>query len=161
MSLLYELTKQTVTLDRLQHLDGIFSSFGSCQTNVWGIKPGHTFPDKCNPKKLTHVSYIGASAFNDKVHLIDFIYEEKYDDDTRMGILEPSLKMLASHLKTNVVPRYIPVEWVEFWKNYFKYEFTGRDSLKCFVEQYNLNGCIDWTELYNTLHDDMDLNVRD
>jgi hypothetical protein len=37
------------------------------------------------------------------------MYEEKYEDGMRMGILEPALQMLAKDgLKTMVVPRYIP-----------------------------------------------------
>jgi hypothetical protein len=157
-SLLYELTKQTVTLDRVKPLDGVFSSFGKCNTAVYGIKPRHGFPENCNPKKLEYISYMGVSTFNDRIHLIDFLYEEKYEDDHRIGILEPGLKMLSDELKTKIVPRHIPNEWVDFWKNYFKYEFNDRETIKCFVEELNIQGCVDWTELYNALPDDIDLN---
>jgi hypothetical protein len=165
MSLIYELTKQAVTIERLPKLDGILSSFRSDKfahgtySQVYGVKPEHNFPRECNPKHLDHVAYFGVSSFNDKMHILDFMYEEKYENGMRMGILEPALQMLVKDgLKTMIVPRHISEEWIDFWMNYFKNEFKCRKTLLHFIEKYNLHGSVDWTELYNTLSDDMDLN---
>lgn len=164
-SLIYELTKQTVILERLEKLDGVFSSFRTDKfahgtpSQVYGIRPKDNFPRECNPKRLNHIAYIGVSAFNNKLHIIDFMYEESYEDGTRMGIIEPVLQILAKdELDTMVVPRLVPNEWVEFWMNYFKHEFKCQKTLLQFIEKYNLHGSVDWTELYNTFSEDMDLN---
>ena len=121
MSLLYELTKQTVELERLEKLDGVLSSFRTDKfahgtpSQVYGIRPKDNFPRECNPKRLNHIAYIGVSAFNDKLHMIDFMYEEKYENGIRMGIIEPALRMLAKdELDTMIVPRHVSRE-VIFW----------------------------------------------
>ena len=165
-SLIYELTKQTVTLERLDKLDGVFSSFrtdkfaSGTPSQVYGIRPKHNFPNECNPKDLNHIAYVGISAFNDKLHIIDFMYEEKYENNVRMGILEPSLRMLEKdELGTIIVPRQISNDWIEFWMNYFKNEFNDQKTLLQFVDKYNLQGSVDWTELYNTFSVDMDLKL--
>jgi len=165
-SLIYELTKQTVTLERLDKLDGVFSSFRTDKfalgtpSQVYGIRPKHNFPRECNPKDLHHIAYVGISAFNDKLHIIDFMYEEKYENNTRMGILEPALRMLEKdELGTMIVPRQISSDWIEFWMNYFKNEFKCQKTLLQFVEKYNLHGSVDWTELYNAFNVDMDLKL--
>ena len=50
MSLLYELTKQTVELERLEKLDGVLSSFRTDKfahgtpSQVYGIRPKDNFP---------------------------------------------------------------------------------------------------------------------
>jgi len=164
-SLIYELTKQTVTLERLDKLDGVFSSFRTdkfaigAPSQVYGVQPQHGFPKECNPNGLNNIAYFGVSAFNDKLHIIDFLYEERYKDGFRVGILEPALQMLKDKLGTMVVPRYIPEEWIDFWMNYFKNEFNDQKSLLQFVDKYNLQGNVDWTELYNTFSEDMDLKL--
>ena len=165
-SLIYELTKQSVSLERLDKLDGVLSSFRNDQfltgtpSQVYGVKPKHNFPIECNPKELDHIAYIGISTFNDKLHLVDFMYEEKYEDGSRMGIIEPSLRMLSKDkLGTMIAPRHVPEEWVEFWMNYFKNEFNCQKTLLQFVEKNNLHGSIDWTELYNTFTENMDLKL--
>ena len=165
-SLIYELTKQSVSLERLDKLDGVLSSFRNDQfltgtpSQVYGVKPKHNFPIECNPKELDHIAYIGISAFNDKLHLVDFMYEEKYEDGSRMGIIEPSLRMLSKDkLGTMIAPRHVPEEWVEFWMNYFKKEFNCQKTLLQFVEKNNLHGSVDWTELYNSFPENMDLKL--
>lgn len=165
-SLIYELTKQAVSLERLDKLDGVLSSFRTDKfvhgtpSQVYGIRPKDNFPRECNPKHLEHIAYIGVSAFNDKLHIIDFMYEEKYEDGTHMGILEPALRMLAKvGLNTMVVPRHVPREQIEFWMNYFKNEFNCQKTLLQFVEKNNLHGSVDWTELYNTFPENMDLKL--
>jgi hypothetical protein len=165
-SLIYELTKQSVSLERLDKLDGVLSSFRNDQfssgtpSQVYGVKPKHNFPVECNPKELDHIAYIGISAFNDKLHLVDFMYEEKYEDGSRMGIIEPSLRMLSKDkLGTMIAPRHVPEEWVEFWMNYFKKEFNCQQTLLQFVEKNNLHGSVDWTELYNSFPENMDLKL--
>ena len=51
-SLIYELTKQTVTLERLDKLDGVFSRFrtdkfaSGTPSQVYGIRPKHNFPNR-------------------------------------------------------------------------------------------------------------------
>ena len=139
MSLICQLTKQTVSLERLYKLDGVLSSFRNDQfltgtpSQVYGVKPKHNFPIECNPKELDHIAYIGISTFNDKLHLVDFMYEEKYEDGTRMGIIEPVIEILArDELDTMVVPRHVPEEWVEFWMNYFKNEFNCQKTLQVY-----------------------------
>jgi hypothetical protein len=165
-SLIYELTKQSVSLERLDKLDGVLSSFRNDQfltgtpSQVYGVKPKHNFPIECNPKELDHIAYVGISAFNDKLHLVDFMYEEKYEDGSRMGIIEPSLRMLSKDkLGTMIAPRHVPEEWVEFWMNYFKKEFNCQKTLLQFVEKNNLHGSVDWTELYNSFPENMDLKL--
>ena len=166
-SLIYELTKQSVSLERLDKLDGVLSSFRNDQfsngtpSQVYGVKPKHNFPIECNPKELDHIAYVGISAFNDKLHLVDFMYEEKYEDGSRMGIIEPSLRMLSKDkLGTMIAPRHVPEEWVEFWMNYFKKEFNCQKTLLQFVEKNNLHGSVDWTELYNSFPENMDLKLN-
>lgn len=165
-SLIYELTKQSVSLERLDKLDGVLSSFRNDQfstgtpSQVYGVKPKHNFPIECNPKELDHIAYVGISAFNDKLHLVDFMYEEKYEDGSRMGIIEPSLRMLSKDkLGTMIAPRHVQEEWVEFWMNYFKKEFNCQKTLLQFVEKNNLHGSVDWTELYNSFPENMDLKL--
>ena len=88
------------------------------------------------------------------------MYDEKYENNVRMGILEPSLRMLEKdELGTIIVPRQISNDWIEFWMNYFKNEFNDQKTLLQFVEKYNLHGSVDWTELYNTFSVDMDLKL--
>ena len=41
----------------------------------------------------------------------------------------------------------------------FKNEFNDQKSLLQFVDKYNLQGNVDWTELYNTFSEDMDLKL--
>jgi len=164
-SLIYELTKQSTTIERLPKLDGVFSSFStdkfasSAPSQVYGVQPQHGFPKECNPNGLNNIAYFGVSTFNDKLHIIDFLYEERYKDGFRVGILEPALQMLKDKLGTMVIPRYIPEEWIDFWMNYFKNEFNDQKTLLQFVEKYNLHGSVDWTELYNTFSEDMDLKL--
>ena len=165
-SLIYELTKQSVSLERLDKLDGVLSSFRNDQfsngtpSQVYGVKPKHNFPIECNPKELDHIAYIGISTFNDKLHLVDFMYEEKYEDGSRMGIIEPSLRMLSKDkLGTMIAPRHVPEEWVEFWMNYFKKEFNCQKTLLQFIEKNNLHGSVDWMELYNSFPENMDLKL--
>ena len=99
-SLIYELTKQSTTIERLPKLDGVFSSFRTdkfaigAPSHVYGVQPQHGFPKECNPNGLNNIAYFGVSAFNDKLHIIDFLYEERYKDGFRVGILEPALQML-------------------------------------------------------------------
>ena len=168
MSLIYQLTKQTVSLERLYKLDGVLSSFRIHQfstrtlSQVSGVRLGTNFPNHLITFKteLDHIAYVGVSAFNDKLHLVDFMYEEKYEDGTRIGIIEPVIQMLAKdELDTMVVPRHVPEEWIEFWMNYFKNEFNCQKTLLQFVEKNNLHGSIDWTELYNTFPENMDLKL--
>ena len=164
-SLIYELTKQSTAIERLPKLDGVFSSFrtdkfaSSTPSQVYGVQPQHGFPNECNPNGLNNIAYFGVSAFNDKLHIIDFLYEERYKDGFRVGILEPALQMLKNKLGTMVIPLYIPEEWIDFWMNYFKNEFNDQKTLLQFVEKYNLHGSVDWTELYNTFSVDMDLKL--
>lgn len=164
-SLIYELTKQSTTIERLPKLDGVFSSFITDQfstgtlSQVYGVQPQHGFPKECNPNGLNNIAYFGVSTFNNKLHIIDFLYEERYKDGFRVGILEPALQMLKDKLGTIVVPRRIPEEWIDFWMNYFKNEFNCQKTLLQFVEKNNLHGSIDWTELYNTFSEDMDLKL--
>ena len=164
-SLIYELTKQSTTIERLPKLDGVFSSFrtdkfaSSAPSQVYGVQPQHGFPKECNPNGLNNIAYFGVSTFNDKLHIIDFLYEERYKDGFRVGILEPALQMLKDKLGTMVIPRYIPEEWIDFWMNYFKNEFNDQKTLLQFVEKYNLHGSVDWAELYNTFSEDMDLKL--
>ena len=168
MSLIYQLTKQTVSLERLDKLDGVLSSFRTDQfssgtpSQVYGVRLKTNFPQDLIKfkKELNHIAYVGVSAFNDKLHLVDFMYEEKYEDGNRIGIIEPVIQMLAKdELDTMVVPRYVPEEWIEFWMNYFKNEFNCQKTLLQFVEKNNLHGSIDWTELYNSFPENMDLKL--
>ena len=86
MSLIYQLTKQTVSLERLDKLDGVLSSFRTDQfssgtpSQVYGVRLKTNFPQDLIKfkKELNHIAYVGVSAFNDKLHLVDFMYEEKY-----------------------------------------------------------------------------------
>ena len=164
-SLIYELTKQSTAIERLPKLDGVFSSFITDQfstgthSQVYGVQPQHGFPKECNPNGLNNIAYFGVSTFNDKLHIIDFLYEERYKDGFRVGILEPALQMLKDKLGTIVVPRRIPEEWIDFWMNYFKNEFNCQKTLLQFVEKNNLHGSVDWTELYNTFPENMDLKL--
>ena len=169
MSLIYQLTKQTVSLERLDKLDGVLSSLRTDQfssgtpSQVYGVRLKTNFPQDLIKfkKELNHIAYVGVSAFNDKLHLVDFMYEEKYEDGTRIGIIEPVIQMLANdELDTMVVPRHVPEEWIEFWMNYFKNEFNWQKTLLQFVDKYNLQGSVDWTELYNTFSEDMDLKLN-
>ena len=168
MSLICQLTKQTVSLERLYKLDCVLSSFrtdqfsSGTQSQVYGVRLKSNFPHDLIKfkKELDHVVYVGVSAFNDKLHLVDFMYEEKYEDGTRMGIIEPVIEILArDELDTMVVPRHVPEEWVEFWMNYFKNEFNCQKTLLQFVEKNNLHGSVDWTELYNSFPENMDLKL--
>ena len=101
MSLIYQLTKQTVSLERLDKLDGVLSSFRTDQfssgtpSQVYGVRLKTNFPQDLIKfkKELNHIAYVGVSAFNDKLHLVDFMYEEKYEDGNRMGISETGIKM--------------------------------------------------------------------
>jgi len=164
-SLIYELTKQSTVIERLPKLDGVFSSFITDQfstgtpSQVYGVQPQHGFPKECNPNGLNNIAYFGVSTFSDKLHIIDFLYEERYKDGFRVGILEPALQMLKDKLGTIVVPRRIPEEWIDFWMNYFKNEFNCQKTLLQFVEKNNLHGSVDWTELYNTFPENMDLKL--
>ena len=171
-SLIYELTKQSATIERLTKLDGVFSSFRTDQfstgtpSQVYGVQPQHGFPKECNPNGLNNIAYFGVSprhsdlSHGTPLHIIDFLYEERYKDGFRVGILEPALQMLKDKLGTIVVPRCIPEEWVDFWMNYFKNEFNCQKTLLQFVDKYNLQGSVDWTELYNTFSEDMDLKLN-
>jgi len=150
MSLIYQLTKQTVSLERLDKLDGVLSSFRTDQfssgtpSQVYGVRLKTNFPQDLIKfkKELNHIAYVGVSAFNDKLHLVDFMYEEKYEDGTRIGIIEPVIQMLAKdELDTMVVPRHVPEEWIEFWMNYFKNEFN------CKKPFYSLLKKITFTEV--------------
>ena len=164
-SLIYELTKQSTTIERLPKLDGVFSSFITDQFStgtppqVYGVQPQHGFPKECNPNGLNNIAYFGVSTFNDKLYIVDFLYEERYKDGFRVGILEPALQMLKDKLGTIVVPRRIPEEWIDFWMNYFKNEFNCQKTLLQFVEKNNLHGSVDWTELYNSFPENMDLKL--
>ena len=107
-------------------------------SQVYGVRLKSNFPHDLIKfkKEFDHIAYVGVSAFNDKLHLVDFMYEEKYEDGTRMGIIEPVIELLArDELDTMVVPRRVPEEWVEFWMNYFKNEFNCQKTLLQFVEK--------------------------
>ena len=69
MSVFYELLEQTTKLEQVEELDDLFSttmSDGKLNMEIWGLKPDHNFPIKCNARNFNYIGYIGLSKLLDE-----------------------------------------------------------------------------------------------
>ena len=159
MSVFYELLEQTTKLEQVEELDDLFSttmSDGKLNMEIWGLKPDHNFPIKCNARNFNYIGYIGLSKLLGRVDIryVEFFHENKGCD----GIIDPFIDMVINRLSKDkkndiiLVPRSINTNTNDLWTKYLSRYFNDIDSGEKFLLRNNIPyHKLEWSELMKTL----------
>ena len=182
--LTHELLKNCTTLWRLDNISSLCSSLCDTDSDVYGLKAEFGFPQHLIPKDTNnYIAYFGVrkkklNTSYGQAHFITFYHEPKknvYDRD--LGILEymyniymdekrlELIELYKEHEKVDVelFPYKITLENADYWKYTLNDDWYIADKIDLdnLIDDYELRGIVDWTELYNVLPEDIDDDVTE